>query len=301
MLGRLCLVVGFLLGLINPGFAQTDYEVKIFRPNKPGEQYRVSASGHQIRQVVLRNAAGEPLRSERDSFNVDLTASVLVVDTDPKGNVTRAQITIDSLVRSIGLQREELLKPGTVVVEQRAEGRQQFQIGGKPVPPELKDALDVALSETNDPSAPSDDELMGTKARQKVGGRWPINREGMAQFFSEDKDLAIIVRPEDITGGGELVTLAREGGVECMRVDIGMVILGQPKGPLPPGTQKVRIDVKLSALLPLDTRLDTLEEMTQLTMALTAPAGPPREGRPPDQITTVWEQRSDRKLQPISR
>ena len=286
----------FVCGSAN---AQTDYEVKLFRPSKPGDRYRVSATGYQIRQVVLRNAAGEPLRSERDSFQVDLSGAVLVVETDPKGNVTRAQITVDSLVRAIGLRRDELLKAGTVVIEQRSGARQQFLIDGEPVVPELKDALDVALSETNDPGAPSDDELMGTKERQKVGGTWQVNRERMARFFSEDSDLAITVRPEDITGGGELVTLARSGGVQCMRVDVAMTLLGQPRGPVREGLEKARIEVKLSTLLPLDTKRDMLEETTQLTMTLAAPAGPPQEGKAPDQIVTVWEQRSDRKLQPF--
>lgn len=300
-MGRALLPLLFLSFVCGAASAQGDYEIRLFRPNKPGDQYHLSATGRQIRQVVLRSAAGEALRSQRDTFTVDLTGSVLVVNTDPKGNVTRAQVTIDSLVRAVGLQRDELLKPETVVIEERTGARQQFLIDGKPVGPELNDALDVALSETNDPGAPSDDELMGTPARQKVGGKWPVNRERMARFFSEDSNLSITVRPEDVTGGGQLAALSRAGGVEAMRVDVTMTILGQPRGPVREGLQKARIDLKLSTLLPVDPALDTLEESTQLTMTLTAPAGTPQEGKAPDQLVTVWEQRSDRKLQPIAK
>lgn len=296
---RLLLLAGFLLATASQGLAQTEHEVRLFRPSKANDQYRLGVAGHQIRQVVLRNAAGEALRSERESFSVDMSGSVRVEEVDAKGNVTRSAITVDSLVRAIGLRRDELLRPGTIVIERRTGPRQEFLIGGRAVSPELKDVLELALSETNDPGAPSDDELMGTKQRQKVGGRWPVNRERLARFFAEDRELAFTVRPEDIEGGGELVALARSGGLECMRVDIAMTILGAPRGAMPPGTPKARVEIKLSSLLPLDTKLDQLEETTQLTMTLTAPAGPPREGRAPDQIVTVWEQRSDRKLKPI--
>src|SRR5262249_43385179 len=110
--------------------------------------------------------------------------------------------------------------------------------------------------------------------------------------------LAITVTPADVTGEGQLVTLAQAGGVECMRVEVTMTILGAPRGNVPQGMEKARIDVKLSALLPIDTKLDMLEESTQLTMTLVAPTPPPKEGGAPGQIVTMWEQRSDRKIQP---
>ena len=283
-----------------PAQAQTDYEIRLFRPNKAGDRYRISVTGHQIRQVMLRSASGETLRSERASFSVEMAGAVQVLEVDPKGNATRAAITVDTLVRVIGLQRDELLRPGTLVTEQRAGARQEFQIDGRVVGPDLKDALDVALSETNDPGAPSDDELMGTRERKKVGERWPVNRERLASFCSQDSDINLAVAPQDIEGGGTLAAVARVGDIDCLRVDVAMTILGRPRDTkLPAGMEKAKIEINISALLPVDPKLDQLEESTRLTMTLVAPASPPLESRAPDQIVTTWEQRSDRKLQPV--
>lgn len=282
-----------------PVQAQSDHEIKLFRPSQVNDRYRLSATGSQARQIELKSAAGETQRSQRESFTVDLSGSVRVAEVDAKGNVVVAQITVDSLVRAVGLDRREILKPGTMVTERRSGMRQDFQIDGKPVPPGLKDALDVLLSETNDSAAPSDDELMGTKERQKVGGRWPVNRERLASFFTEDRDLALAIKAEDIEGGGELTALERSGELDCMRVNVAMTILGSPRGSdLPPGIGKARLSVKVSMLLPLDTKLDGLEESTELSMTLAAPA-PAQEGQQPGRIVTTWEQRSDRKMQPV--
>jgi len=287
------LAVAFLAG---PAKAQSDYEIKLFRPNKLNDQYHVSATGYQVRQVVLRSPNGDALRTNRDSFSVDMTGSVRVLEVDAKGNVLRAAVRIDSLVRAIGLRRDELLKPGTVVIERRAGARQEFEIDGRAVGPELKDALDVALSETNGSVAPSDDELMGTRERKKVGDSWPVNRERLAGFFSADSDMSLTVTPADIEGRSTLAAAARVDGVDCLRIEVAMTIRGVPReAKLPEGMDKATIEVRISSLYPVDTRLDQIEESTQLTMTLAAPAAAPREG----QIITTWEQRSDRKLKPI--
>lgn len=286
-----------LLVLAFPAKAQTDYEVRLFRPGKANDQYRLSASGSQSRRVELRNAAGEVQRSQRDSFSVDLSGSVRVLEVDAKGNVLAAAITVDSLVRAVGLERQEILKPGTVVTERRGGARQEFRIDGRPVEPMLKDALDVVLSETSDPAAPSDDELMGTRERQRIGARWPVNRERLARFFTEDRELALTVKAEDIEGASELAALSRCAPGECLRVNVVMSLLGSPREEKPaPGRDKLRIAVKVSTLLPVDPRLDALEESTQMTMTLAAPAGPAQEGRAPGRLVTSWEQRTERKI-----
>lgn len=297
----LLLPVSFFFSSLSYG-QETDYEVKLFRPSKAGDRYKISATGHQIREVALRSGTGETLKNQREMFSVEMAGAVEVLEVDPKGNVTRASITMDKLIRIDGNQRDELVSPGTKVIERRVGARQDFQVEGRALTPELKDALDVALSETNDPGAPSDDELMGTPGRRKVGERWQVNRDRLAGFFSQDTDIDLAVTPADIEGSGAITALTKAGEVDCMRVDVGVVILGAPRhGKLPPGFEKARIEVTLSALLPLDPKLDSLGESTQLTMSLAAPAGAPREGRAPDQIITTWEQRSDRKLQPAAR
>lgn len=300
-MGKLCLALLAVFFLAGPSYGQgADYEIRIFRPSKAGDRYQLAATGRHTRQLVVRRGDA-PLRSQRDGFSVELTGAVEVLEADGQGNVVRASVRVDSLVRVDGLRRDELLPAATVVIEQRGASRQRFEIGGRPAIPELKEMLDLVLSETNDPGAPRDDELVGTRERKKVGERWPVNRERIARFFSEDSEISLAVNPRDVSGEGVLAAAPRVEGIDCLRVDVAFSLTGLPRNAkvLGPDPARARIDVRLSGLYPVDARLDQLEESAQLTMSMTATTAPAAEGRPAEELVTTWEQRTDRRMRPV--
>jgi hypothetical protein len=289
-----------LLALLFAGacFAQADYEIRLARPGKKGDRYRIEASGEQLRRVALRSG-GQTIPGSSEGFKVELTGEATVLEADAKGNVTRAQVRVDTLVRVVGLQRDEMLGAGTLVTESRAGPRQRFQIDGRDVAPLVKDLLEVVLSETNDPEVPSDDELVGTRERKKVGESWQVNRESLARFVSRDRDISLDVKPGDVEGSGRLTALEKVDGTECQRVDVAFTFLGTPRvDPPPPPGASARVTVTMSNLLPVDTSLDARAESSQLTMVYTMQALP-RPDRPPEQMVATWMQRIERRLKPL--
>ena len=287
-----------VLFLAGPSFAQPDYEIKLARPGKKGDRYRIEASGEQLRQVALRSG-GQTIPGSSEGFKVELAGEATVLEADAQGNVTRAQVRVSTLARVVGLRRDEMLDAGTLVTESRAGARQRFQIDGRDTTPLIKDLLEVVLSETSDPNAPSDDELMGTRERKKVGERWTVDRERLAGFLSQDKDINLDVKPSDVEGGGTLTAIERIDGLECLRVDVAFRFTGTPRvGPGAPPGAAASIGVTISSLLPVDTARDALAESAQLSMTYTIDAMR-REGRPPEQLVATWTQRNSRKLRPI--
>jgi len=251
-----------------------------------------------LRQVTLRSG-GKTIPGSSEGFKVELTGEATVLEADAKGNVTRALIKVDTLVRVVGLRRDEMLDAGTIVTESRAGARQRFQIGDKDVAPLIKDLLEVVLAETTDLEVPSDDELMGTRERKKVGDSWPVAREALARFLSRDKDINMDVKPGDVEGSGRFTALEKVDGLECQRIDVAFTFAGTPRlDPAAPPGAAARVTVTMSSLLPVDTRLDALAETSQLTMTYTVDAMR-REGRPPEQMVATWTQRTDRKMRPL--
>jgi len=288
-----------VLFLAGPSFAQPDYEIKLARPGKKGDRYRIEASGEQLRQVALRSG-GQTIPGSSEGFKVELAGEATVLEADAQGNVTRAQVRVSTLARVVGLRRDEMLDAGTLVTESRAGARQRFQIDGRDVPPVIKDLLEVVLAETTDPAVPNDDELVGTRERKKVGEGWPVNREGLARFVSGDRDISLEVKPGDVEGSGRLAALEKVDGVECQRIDVAFSFLGTPRiDPPPPPGASAKVTVRMSNLVPVDTRMDALGQASQITMVYTMDALP-RPDRPPEHMVATWVQRIDRKLRPLS-
>jgi hypothetical protein len=275
-----------------------DYEIRLTRPGKAGDRYRIEATGEQLRQVALRSG-GQTIPGSSEGFKVELTGDATVLEADAKGSVTRAQVRIGTLVRVLGLRRDEMLDAGTVVTESRSGARQVFQIGGREVTPVVKDLLEVVLSETSDPDVPNDDELLGTRERKKVGESWQVNRDSLARFVSRDRDISLDVKPGDVEGSGRFTALERVDDVQCQRIDISFTFLGTPRvDPPPPPGASARVTVTMSNLLPVDTKLDARAQTSQLTMTYTMDAMP-RPDRPAEQMVATWSQKIDRKLRPL--
>ena len=293
---RLAFLFFVALAFAGPAAAQaTDYEIKLFRPSKTGDRYRIEATGSQRREATVR-AGSSAVREVSESVKYDLTAEAEAILVDDKGNVLAASVKVLALVRVDGLRRDELLPPATRVVERRVGSRQTFEIEGRPVVGPLRDALDAVLQETNDSRAPSDDELMGTKERKKVGERWPVNRAALARLLSGDPELDVEIPPEAVEGEGLLKGIERCGDADCARVEVAARLLAAPRGGKEneDTPEKARIEIGVATLLPLDLSLGPRLESSRLTMTFT------RNVKGDDgKIRTaeaVWEQTTERRL-----
>jgi hypothetical protein len=101
--------------------AQT-YEIRLNRPTKIGDRYRISGTGSSF---LTRTAAveGRVVKKQSEAFTVEFEADETVLEFGSNGSLTRESLKVNNcLVRSDGIAKQ-LFPKGTVIVAM-AEGNQ---------------------------------------------------------------------------------------------------------------------------------------------------------------------------------
>ena len=111
--------------------------------------------------------------------------------------------------------------------------------------------------------------MYGTKDKQKVGGSWPVNREGIAK---EAARVGIIVKPDDVEGSFRLDGLEKAGDVECLKVSGSLKMKtftrkdddddGLPEGLT---VESGSMEGKYGGLFPVDPSIGSLAESASMT------------------------------------
>ena len=175
----LLLLVFPALGL----FAADDtYVIRLTRPSKVGDRYRVDTTGTQNERE--RITIGGQVQKEEKDLSVHLVAVETVLAVDSSATPTRYEYLIETCRRTSAGKTEELLSPGhKVVAETDAEGETVFTVDGDPALEDIAKALGVVIS-IHRPNSPTDDDIFGTKERKKVGDTWNIDAAAAAADLS---------------------------------------------------------------------------------------------------------------------
>jgi len=292
--------LGVLLtaGLLNAAHAQADYEIRLHRPAKAGERYRLTAVGHDTKSSTATTPGRAP-RVNREALGVELEGVVTILEAGPNG-ARKWEIRIERAFREQEGERAELLPAGTTVTEQRRGVSQTFEVNGRAALADVALALGLVLSET---SIDNDDELFGSRQRRKVGERWSVDPARVAELFSRDQGgrrMAITAR--DVSGSARLARVAPCGPASCMTIEAsGTVSL--PAASLSPQGMQVEsssIDFAFSGLFPVEASRARLQESAAITIRFRGrrPASPEHPGMA---LEATLEKRTSRSLAPLGR
>jgi hypothetical protein len=121
-----------------------------------------------------------------------------------------------------------------VVSVRLASGAKLWELGGKPVPAEVKEALAYVSGVGADEDA-SDDDIFGTSRRRSVGESWPVNTEPAARDLG--RLLGVSIAARQISGQVTLAGQRTVDGIPCLEVRMALEINGlpTPAAKLPPG------------------------------------------------------------------
>lgn len=244
------------------------YEIKIARKIEVGTKYALTADGALIRQVTL--LSGDQKRRQPDEgFGIHLEGTVEVLALDAIGEEAKVACTVDKCVRITSEGEAELVPRGKVIIAE-AKGKDTiFTIkDGGELAKDATEALDLAISlDTGDEL--SDDELFGTRDKQNVGARWPVNAEGVAKDAGR---VGVIVKPDDVEGSFRLDGVEKVGDVECLKLSgsLKMKKLGRKDDDddgLPEGftVESGSMEAKYGGLFPVDSSLGSLSESASMT------------------------------------
>ena len=252
--------------------AREQYEIRIARKINVGTKYHLTADGALIRQVNIK-AGGEAKQQPDDGFGIHLEGTVEVLALDAIGEEAKVACTVDKCTRITSKGQTELVPAGKVIIAEAKGKDTVFSIkDGPELPKDAAEALDLAISlDTGDEL--NDDELFGTKEKQKVGAAWPVNREGV----SKDADrVGVVVKPEDVEGSFRLEGLEKAGDVECLKLSGSLKMKKLTRKDdeddgLPEGfsVESGSMEAKYGGLFPVDPSVGSLAESASMTFVTT--------------------------------
>jgi hypothetical protein len=200
-----------------PLLAADDYAVRLTRPMKVGDRYRLDAKGTNHEQQ--RISFGGQVQNEDKDISVHLVAVATVLSVDTTSQPTRIEYLVESCRRTAAGKTDDVLPAGRKIVAELNERNQTvFAIDGDPALEDTSEALNVVLS-AHEPGSPTDDEIFGTRARRKIGDRWPINSRLAASYYSRS---GLKVAEEDLKGDVSLDGVQTIGGVEALAITAHM-------------------------------------------------------------------------------
>lgn len=264
------------------------FEIRLDRPLKAGQRFKVSVTAHQLQEMSVESA-GKKVRNDRKEFDVEYSGEETILEVGSNGKVVKASHQIETLLKISDGKKKSLLDKGTVVVAFQREKKPVFEIAGVAAADDMAEALAVVM-ETSDPDTAGDDEMFGTRDRKKVGEKWKIDGEKFAARSLKDYGLRVTEVSGEFILKESIPTTAGENLV------ITGVIKGKPNLPISPGftLKESTMEVKLSGIFPADSSLPRREESEEITFQVVA-TGKPKADGPEVEFKTLMQRSSKRE------
>jgi hypothetical protein len=175
--------------------AQT-YPIRLAPAVHPGDKYSISTTGSRLQQYSITKD-GRAGQNQIAGYEVAFAGRVEVIEVDQKGEAIRNFFTVDKFTRTEQGITTELLKPGTVIIEDsRLDKRSRISLKDGVIDDIGREAFET-VAPPHRPGAPTDDEIFGTPESKAIGESWAIN----TALASEDlKGSGVSVRPEQLSG-----------------------------------------------------------------------------------------------------
>jgi hypothetical protein len=225
-----------------------DFAVRFDRPLAAGAEMRVTET---LTNSSTASVSGIDMPAPPEQLVVlRLDAAVKVLEVGPKGTPRHATVTVRQLTREDRGTTTELLAPGMTVDAHLENGKKVFSLDGKPVDGDAKAVLAGAGIVTAE--GPTDDEIMGSGQRRRIGDSWPVKTEAVARLLGD----TFPVRPESFSGMVTLAAKAEIRHIPCL--EYHAKIEGKdfrfPADGLPAGFEagQANLVATLSELVPLD-------------------------------------------------
>jgi len=267
------------------------YRIKIFRPEKAGQNCQVVLSGTREYE---RSVSGQQEQAEKTNWGFEVKGFRKVLTVDANGMATRSSLTCESCVEIVDRIRTDLLAKGGVAIVTCQDGKIDVRAEDPNITlsATAKNVLYLAVYMPLLPGMDFDS-WFGTDKPVRIGESWPVKSKTIADA-SNRRFQSKLVRESDITGRGTLTGLEEVDGVEYMVVRIDMTI--KADGPLEEGMteHKVQTITAVTLHLPLDRSLpligNTRKEILTRAIKYRAPDG--KEVRLEDRTERIHSGRS---------
>lgn len=272
------------------------HPIRISRPDRVGQVYRLQRSGSISEKVVMTvNGQDLPQADQAFGFAFDGTAEIMAVDAASQ-TATHMRLTVTSFTKTAGLLKVDILKQGQIIEALLDETGKRFMVDGEAADGETTKllALVIDLASANDDAA---DAIYGHAEPKSAGDQWPINTEAALAQLAKNE---ITAEADNVSGQTIVKTVATHDTVPCLEID-GTIRVEGARPALPPGfaVQSSLVEMKLTGAFPVDVT-EPLRQRTFLMHVSFVASGQPGPDMPPIPIKadirqTINETRSYRK------
>jgi len=268
--------------------AAQDYEIRLHRPMKVGQEFQLSATGRESQKATV-TLNGQPIKNESQEAAIEVEAAVKVLEIDKNGAPSKASLKIGKCLSVKGDARTALVPAGAVVVASVAAARESvFEINGEKVSPDAQRALSQVFNLGK--GGPTDDQIFGTPQRKKVGDSWPMNSEAAAEDARQN---GAAVEKEDFSGTVTLEKVLKIGDTECLQVAVAMDV-ARVRPPAPAGlvVEKGLARRRMSGLFPVNPALNVPEKSSALIITVVMKGKKTQPDAPDLVVETVAERQT---------
>ena len=249
------------------------YAVRLSHPSWVGERDRWIITADEERITTTRR--GKDVVSDdhmRKRGRLDAIATVLTLDAHGGPQSVSLEVADLSYIDD----GKELVhkKRGTIqVTRAKHEDDAKVTFDGNEANDDMRQAVKLVLTLTN--GGPTDDEIMGTSAPQRIGSHWKIDGKRAAEALQEEEG-GEMMNGANVSGDAWLESVGQVNGVDCLDVHAVFHIDGLDVTSRVPGgvAEVARITASYSAKFPLDTSKSRVSDhqLIEATIKLHTPS-----------------------------
>ena len=280
--------------------AEEAYAIKLSRPSKVGDRFRVDAVG-AIRTKTVVRTEGEDVRTINQAYGVTVEGTVKVLEVNAQGMETKLSLTVATCTATAGGKQLPMFPEGTVITAEwdKEAAQTKYSVDGKPVPDSVGEALGLVLN-VNDPEGIVDDEIFGAKEKKRAGDVWAINATAAAKELDR---IGLKTREDDLWGETTLVEATKtDAGEPAVKLKTSFKARSMSGGGRrPDNPMKVEsgsMTVATTVTLPVDAAKPPVRDETKVTITSEL-VGKNDDGKAVKASRSV-EREAERKIQPVA-
>jgi hypothetical protein len=208
-----------------------DYAIHLEHPMRVGDTWTLSA--HKQKHVVAETtSAGKAPTNQVTDQVIDLTGQEEILQIDPKGRPTKTKLTVDTFTQTLAGNTRDIAAKGMVLILSFGDGKLIAREQDTPADPAIATALDTMVDVYDGHGTNND--LLGTDDRKKVGDAWPVNKDKIAEAA---RNQGVKVKAEDISGTTTLTDVKTVDDQPSIDLDSTVEIANYAPGAVPASAQ----------------------------------------------------------------
>jgi hypothetical protein len=238
--------------LAMPLVAQESYEVRMHRPVKKGERFKLDAKvAVDVYTKTILNA--DDIEETKVLAACKLTGDLTILDITAKGLAKELRLKLTTAECIADGEAADFFKKGDVIYLRHGEPDSVVQVNGQEPDSEQGELIDTFLYVQGDENS-TDDELLGTSSKVKPGDSWAMNKEAMLKDWIREGFEGL--KAEDIKGKTTLTEITKLEGEPAVRLNGEFTIentgLQMPSFPEEIRAKKFKLTINDETDLPID-------------------------------------------------